>query len=54
MTVREDFDLMRLQQCPMPSVLQSKADIVNSGPFGTVGGLEKDGLIILKLAVRKK
>lgn len=51
---REDFDLMKLRQCPMPSVLQSKADIVNSGPFGTVGGLEKDGLIILKLAVKKK
>lgn len=54
LTVREDFDLIRLQQCSMPSVLQSKADIVNSGPLGTVGGLEKDGLIILKLAVKKK
>ena len=54
MTVREDFDLIRLQQCPIPSVLQSKADIVNSGPLGTVGGLRKDRFIILKLVVKKK
>ena len=46
--------MIRLQQCPMPSVLQSSAGIVNSGPLGTMGGLEKDLLIILKLVVKKK